>query len=384
MCFTYPEDAWTWLHAKGLARSQEGTDEGEEWLISTSRKRSRKRSKGQPTEKQAAEERARVLKETPLLTQNSFEALRATPEDSLETDAASTDSTITDVLKGREHPFLFAIRKCILRVGSDSQNAFLHTGEAFAPRKQRFSPFASRKTLLHLALNDLSTNSRAVEWDAHKAVIRGHCISTTWGVRHTLHVEISKLEKELRAVEIAVARSETPYRALKEARTKYNEADTRLRRYDRNYHLMRLQTEGDRSGRLLVWLLREDWQQSPIGAIRAGASTMATTQDEINETFREYYANLYTKCTSCTIQELESFLAGSSLSQLSQADRETLEASLTMGKLDLALAQMPRNKAPGTDGLPIEYYTTYSARLKPHLLKVFEEAWANKILPPTQ
>ncbi|KAJ1184533.1 hypothetical protein NDU88_001339, partial [Pleurodeles waltl] len=36
---------------------------------------------------------------------------------------------------GREHPFLFASRKCILRVGSDSQNAFLHTGEAFAPRK---------------------------------------------------------------------------------------------------------------------------------------------------------------------------------------------------------------------------------------------------------
>ncbi|KAJ1092813.1 hypothetical protein NDU88_005923 [Pleurodeles waltl] len=98
--FTSPEDAWMWLHAKGLTRSQEGTDEGEEWLISPSQKCSKKRPKGQPTEKQAAEERAKVLKETPLLTQNSFEALRALPVDSLESDSASSDSTLTDVLKG--------------------------------------------------------------------------------------------------------------------------------------------------------------------------------------------------------------------------------------------------------------------------------------------
>ena len=28
-----------------------------------------------------------------------------------------------------------------------------------------------------------TTSSRAIEWDAHKAAIRGQCISTIWGVK---------------------------------------------------------------------------------------------------------------------------------------------------------------------------------------------------------
>ncbi|KAJ1180788.1 hypothetical protein NDU88_006004 [Pleurodeles waltl] len=46
--------------------------------------------------------------------------------------------------KGREHPFLFASLKCILRVGNDSQNAFLHWETRLASRKRQFLPFATR------------------------------------------------------------------------------------------------------------------------------------------------------------------------------------------------------------------------------------------------
>ncbi|KAJ1168816.1 hypothetical protein NDU88_000729 [Pleurodeles waltl] len=74
-------------------------------------------------------------------------------------------------------------------------------------------------------LNTGTTKSRAMEWDAHKVVIRGHCISTTWGVRRTLHAEDSKLEKKLRVLENAVARNETPYTALKEMRAEHAKAD---------------------------------------------------------------------------------------------------------------------------------------------------------------
>ncbi|KAJ1172857.1 hypothetical protein NDU88_004699 [Pleurodeles waltl] len=98
--FTSPEDTCTWMHAKGIAQTNEGVNEEEEWMSSTSRKRNKRRHKGQPTERQAAEERAKVLKETPLLIQNSFETLRSGPLAGSDSESASSDSTITDALRG--------------------------------------------------------------------------------------------------------------------------------------------------------------------------------------------------------------------------------------------------------------------------------------------
>ncbi|KAJ1097560.1 hypothetical protein NDU88_002678, partial [Pleurodeles waltl] len=164
---------------------------------------------------------------------------------------------------------------------------------------------------------------------------------------------------KLRALENAVARNATPYTALKEMRAEHAKADATLRLHDHKHHVARLQSEGDRSGRLLAWLLREDRRCSPIGAIGTGAGAIATTQVKINDAFREYYTQLYTKSTSCTIQQLESFLADSPLPQLMHVDRDTLEAPITLGELNKALEQLPRNKAPGTDGLPSEYYSTF-------------------------
>ncbi|KAJ1173261.1 hypothetical protein NDU88_005098 [Pleurodeles waltl] len=232
-------------------------------------------------------------------------------------------------------------------------------------------------------LNTGTTNLRAVEWDAHKVVIRGYCISTTWGLRRTLHAEVSKLEKKLRALENAVARNEAPYTSLKDARAEYATADATLRLHDYKYHVTRLQAEGDKSGRLLAWLLREERQCPPIGAIGLGAGALATTQEKINDAFREYYTQLYTTRTSCTSQQLRSFLADSSLPQLTHTDRETLEAPITLGELNKALEQLPRNKAPGADGLPSEYYSTFVTHLNAHLLKVIEEAGVRGTLPPT-
>ncbi|KAJ1091063.1 hypothetical protein NDU88_004191 [Pleurodeles waltl] len=135
---------------------------------------------------------------------------------------------------------------------------------------------------------------------------------------------------------------------------------------------------------MLAWLLREDRPQAPIGAIRVGMCEMATTQVEINETFRNYYSNLYTKRTSCTATQIEAFLADSLLPQLPQTDRDGIETPITIEEIELALAQLPRNKALGADGLPSEYYKAYLPSLKSHLLGVFQEAWTKESLPISQ
>ncbi|KAJ1216216.1 hypothetical protein NDU88_003822 [Pleurodeles waltl] len=91
------------MDARQGARPPRGTaDTYVNWSTASSRKRAKRRPRGQPTEKQATEERARVPKETPLLTQNSFEALRIQLEEGSESDSFSSNSTLTEALKGPE------------------------------------------------------------------------------------------------------------------------------------------------------------------------------------------------------------------------------------------------------------------------------------------
>lgn len=45
-----------------------------------------------------------------------------------------------------------------------------------------------------------------------------------------------------------------------------------------------------------------------------------------------------------------------------------------------ALKNMSSGKAPGPDGLPIEKYRTFSGKLLPHLLEMFNESYEKGIL----
>ncbi|KAJ1172364.1 hypothetical protein NDU88_004211 [Pleurodeles waltl] len=92
----------------------------------------------------------------------------------------------------------------------------------------------------------------------------------------------------MHALEIAVAQHKVTFEPLRAKREIYKEADQRLRRHDYNYHLIRLHVEGDRLGRLLAWLLREERKHTPIGAIRLTNETMVSSQDTINNAFKDY------------------------------------------------------------------------------------------------
>ncbi|KAJ1090701.1 hypothetical protein NDU88_003830 [Pleurodeles waltl] len=62
--FQQAEDAWAWLHAKGLARSahQENSEEG--WSSPKEKRRRRPRQRTKPSVEQVAEERSQLLRET--------------------------------------------------------------------------------------------------------------------------------------------------------------------------------------------------------------------------------------------------------------------------------------------------------------------------------
>ncbi|KAJ1178326.1 hypothetical protein NDU88_003572 [Pleurodeles waltl] len=79
----------------------------------------------------------------------------------------------------------------------------------------------------------------------------------------------------------------------------------------------------------------------------------------------------------------EEFLAGLDLLRLSQAEANSLEEGLTMEELRLAMRDLSKAKAPGSDVFPDKFLQTYSTTIVEKLLEVFLEAQRVGILTPT-
>lgn len=58
-----------------------------------------------------------------------------------------------------------------------------------------------------------------------------------------------------------------------------------------------------------------------------------------------------------------------------------LEQPLTLAELEQALQLSPKDKAPGSDGLPADFYKLYKDTLLPPLLSVFQKAVEVGCLP---
>ncbi|KAJ1140515.1 hypothetical protein NDU88_006866 [Pleurodeles waltl] len=84
------------------------------------------------------------------------------------------------------------------------------------------------------------------------------------GIRQTLTQELRQLEQDVRTAECKQAKGIIAETELTRLRTEWNQADRRLRQYDYRHHLARTHSEGDRSGKLLAWLLKNERRPSAL------------------------------------------------------------------------------------------------------------------------
>lgn len=87
--------------------------------------------------------------------------------------------------------------------------------------------------------------------------------------------------------------------------------------------------------------------------------------------FRSFFASLYSSAASKSGEEMAEMLADIELPMLSQSQNEMLEAPITRDDIEDAISHLNPSKAPGSDGLPLEFYTTYAKTLVPRLNVIF-------------
>ena len=100
------------------------------------------------------------------------------------------------------------------------------------------------------------------------------------------------------------------------------------------------------------------------------------------DAFKYHLGQVYRTPHPPDLNQISLFLNNLTLPRLNEHSVQELETKLTLQEAQEALQQLPKSKAPGTDGFPAEVYQTFSPSLKQHLLEVFLEARDAGVLRP--
>ena len=73
---------------------------------------------------------------------------------------------------------------------------------------------------------------------------------------------------------------------------------------------------------------------------------------------REYYEQLYANKMG-NLEEMDKFLETYTLPKLKQKEIENLNRPITSKEIELVIKNLPKNKSPGSDGFPGEFYQAF-------------------------
>ena len=103
----------------------------------------------------------------------------------------------------------------------------------------------------------------------------------------------------------------------------------------------------------------------------------------MNATFKSFYSSLYTSEFPTDNTKMNKFLQNLSNPVIDTNTAKQLDCPLSLEEVSNAIKAMQSNKAPVPDGFPIEFFKTFTGKLAPLLLSVFNESLESGSLPPT-
>ena len=140
--------------------------------------------------------------------------------------------------------------------------------------------------------------------------------------------------------------------------------------------------EGERCSKYFLNLAKKRKQDTTIHALTVSPTKTVTTSAEIVQETKAYYQTLYT--ASPVSENLQNILLAKLPSALTPARAASCDGPITAKELKNATHNSNRNKSPGCDGLPLEFYLTFFDLLKDDFLQVANSIPTDGSLSPTQ
>lgn len=230
-----------------------------------------------------------------------------------------------------------------------------------------------------------NTSKTGMVWDTFKAYVRGCYLSSIVRERRNDGITLEEAEAKARDLESRFTLTSNPIIA-QDTKVVYREV-TLLRVAKANKQQLaqtqKIFEQGEKIGRLLAWISKEQSPVSTIASIRRSDGTSVTDPVNINLCFADFYAALYSSRAQYSFVELFDFLDGVTLLVLTTAARDSLEAPITLGEVQQALGSMQTGKIPGVDGLPPEFYKRYMEEVATRMHNMFSQTLQDDSLPPS-
>lgn len=200
-----------------------------------------------------------------------------------------------------------------------------------------------------------NSNSSAlhVRWDAFKAYIRGCYQTSISRTRYNTKISIEEAEAKAQGLESQYVLPHNPITLL-DMQAAYRKVMP-LRVAGAKKQLtqsQRIFEQGEKTGHLLAWLVKEQQPITTIACIKAADGTPVTDPVAINACSASYYSSLYSSKVDYTGEELDSFLGQFTFPTLSKEARNHLDSTIILEEVQQTLSELQAGKTPVVDGLP--------------------------------
>ncbi len=209
-----------------------------------------------------------------------------------------------------------------------------------------------------LEINMPSDVDPQILWETTKCAIRGFCISFSSTLAKARTHQFTQLENKIQSLQNLQKQHFTEQQATQLSSLKeeydllsHSKAEFILHRTRQKYYF-----ESERPSHLLALRLKECESKAYISAIKSSDDQVTTNPVAINDIFKGFYTNLYKAETDFDEPICKQYLDKLELPRISQMDKESLEAPLSLEELHVSLKSLQNGKSPGLDGLPPELY----------------------------
>lgn len=217
-------------------------------------------------------------------------------------------------------------------------------------------------------------------WDVGKIQIQQLCKQYTQNITRDRAQSIDILEKELKEIQM-LAFSTGNEDEINDLAKKKN-ALTELLGISAKGALVRSRFRGveqmDVPSKYFFSLEKKNGQKRFIHALKSQSGALLTDDVEIRKRATQFYQDLYRS------ELKDGGSDGLFLSNLPQVAVESipeLDAVLTLGELEKALQGMECGKAPGLDGIPVDFYKCFWSEIGEDLLAVLSDSVTRGRLP---